>query len=274
MYGESVYLFVIILGLIVGSFLTALVARYGAKTIVYGRSSCSSCGTTLGMRDLIPVLSFLIQRGKCRHCESKISTSYLITELFIATLFVLIYQYIQGLGDLLFGEQVLLFVLYAGAFASLYALSLYDLEHFIIPDGFVVVFIVLGYMGRLSELFILGTPIGLMDFLAGVIVAVPFLILWIVSRGTWIGFGDVKLSVGVGGVLGISSGFTGLMLGIWIGALISLLYIAMSHTGFPLGKHRKQLTIKSEVPFGPYLALGTLVAFFYVRDVLGLTMLL
>lgn len=267
------YVGVAILGVIVGSFLTAFVARYGVKTMARGRSACSSCGITLSARDLIPVVSFLWQKGRCRHCESKISYSYIGTELGTALLFVLVFHKVFG-GTVESIESAILFVLYAATCATLLALSLYDLKHFIIPDKLVFIFAGLGYVTRITELVLSDVSITYMHIVSGPLLAIPFLLMWLISRGTWIGFGDVKLAVGIGGFLGIISGISALILGVWIGTVVSLVLIMFSHTGLSLGSSKKKITIKSEVPFGPFLALGTYTALFFFPDVLNISILL
>lgn len=269
---STYYLLVALLGLITGSFLTALVSRYGAKTMVRGRSACATCGTTLTFRDLIPVISFVVQRGRCRHCDTNISYSYLLTEVVTVILFLLIFHNIvevYGLSQ----ASIFLFVLIAIVFSTLLAISLYDLEHFIIPDGMVVVFVVAGYIASFYEVISTGGTVTLWHIFAGPIVALPFFFLWLVSKGRWIGFGDIKLAIGIGGLLGIVQGFSALVLGVWAGAIISLFIMGFTHVSFTFRKSKKRLTMKSEVPFGPYLALGTLLSYLFFPDVLNLSLL-
>ena len=265
------YFIVAVLGVIAGSFLTAYVARYGVKTMTRGRSACALCGTTLSPRELIPILSFIIQRGKCVHCESRISRMYLITEVLTSLMILLIFHTIFMNYGLTLGS-VVLFMLYVSVFATLLAISLYDLKHFIIPDPWVYVFIGLGYVTHIYHLVYVGESITYLDIISGPLVALPFFLMWLVSRGTWMGFGDIKLSIGIGGLLGIVSGISALVLGVWIGTVISLGMLFFSHTGLSLGRGVKKLTMKSEVPFGPFLALGTLLAFVWFGDVLGLSL--
>lgn len=269
---STYYLLVALLGLITGSFLTALVSRYGAKTMVRGRSACATCGTTLTFRDLIPVISFVVQRGRCRHCDTNISYSYLLTEVVTVILFLLIFHNIvevYGLSQ----ASIFLFVLIAIVFSTLLAISLYDLEHFIIPDGMVIVFVVVGYIASFYEVISTGGTVTLWHIFAGPIVALPFFFLWLVSKGRWIGFGDIKLAIGIGGLLGIVQGFSALVLGVWAGAIISLFIMGFTHVSFTFRKSKKRLTMKSEVPFGPYLALGTLLSYLFFPDVLNLSLL-
>lgn len=266
------YILTGVCGLIIGSFLSVLISRYGAKTIIYGRSRCGSCGRTLGFFDLVPLFSFLYMRGKCRMCGSRISRRYIVLEILTALVFVSITYHIHTLGPVLAGSFVWLFLLYAIAWSALIALAFYDLDHFIIPDGLVAVFIVAGYAARIMELSVEQMPFTYLTLISGVILAAPFLFFWIISRGTWLGFGDIKLIFGIGGMLGIISGTSAVILGIWFGAAISLILIATK--SFALVRIRKQLTMKSEVAFGPYLVLGTYTAFMFLPDVLNLSVFL
>ena len=241
--------------------------------MLFGRSTCGACGAKLGVLDLIPVLSYMAMRGRCRHCKSRISIMYIFAEIFTAFVFVLTLKHVLPLG-LPQGEALTLFTLYGLAFTCLIALSLYDFIHFIIPDGLVSGFIIFGYIARLYELDITGQGIALFDVYSGFLIAVPFLLIWIFSSGRWLGFGDVKLSLGIGGMLGIVSGISAVVLGVWIGAILSLLFLVFARGGFPFGIRKKHLTIKSEVPFGPFLALGVLLAFSLFPDIMGLSVYL
>lgn len=267
---EYIYIYTILLGVIVGSFITALVSRYGVKSMIFGRSVCGSCGTKLGVLDLIPVLSYILLRGRCRHCKSRISAMYVLVECITAIVFLLITQHVLFM-DIARNITAHLFILYALAFTCLIALSVYDFMHFIIPDSLVSGFIIFGYIARLYELNVTGYGITLIDVYSGFLLAVPFLLLWFFSKGRWLGFGDVKLSLGIGGLLGLVSGISAMVLGVWIGAVISLLIMLVSRFGYSFGMRRKNLTIKSEVPFGPFLAVGVVYAFAFYPDIMGLT---
>lgn len=90
--------------------------------------------------------------------------------------------------------------------------------------------------------------------LAGPLVALPFFALWLVSKGRWMGLGDIKLAVVIGWMLGLLGGFSALIFGVWAGALVSLVIIGITR----LVSRRSGLTMKSEIPFGPFLAAGAL----------------
>jgi prepilin signal peptidase PulO-like enzyme (type II secretory pathway) len=105
-----------------------------------------------------------------------------------------------------------------------------------------------------------------LTLLAGPVLFLPFFILWIVSNGRWIGLGDGKLALGFGWMLGLDYGLSAIVLAFWIGAVVSIFLIARER----LNLKKKQLTMKSEIPFAPYLILGYAIVYFLSIDVMGL----
>ncbi len=254
------YIFIFILGAIIGSFLNVVIYRLGTgASIMRGRSMCFSCGKVLGWYELIPVVSFLIQRRKCRMCKSKISWQYPIVEIVTGLLFLLTWTS---------GFQVLELFYFWIIIAVLLIIAVYDLRHKIIPNSFVYTFIVLSVLPLIWKY---GIQIFVMwDFYAAPILFLPFAGLWFISRGAWMGFGDAKLAWGIGWFLGLYAGISAIILSFWIGAVWGLSLIALSHTQQLLDK-RKRFTMKSEIPFGPFLIIGTLIVFFFNVDVFLLT---
>jgi len=144
----------------------------------------------------------------------------------------------------------------------LVVITIYDLKHKIIPDGLVYSFAALSFVsifGIWQATFFIPS---VWHFLAGPLLALPFALLWLVSRGTWMGFGDAKLALGMGWFLGLSGGGAAIILAFWIGAAVGLLLIALGRI-LKLFLFGKTFTIKSEIPFGPFLILGTLIAFLF-----------
>lgn len=250
-----------ILGTIIGSFANVFVLRYGTGRSLNGRSSCGSCGKKLSWHELIPVLSWLIQRGRCRSCESRVSPQYIIVELvfglvFVGCLFGSLYAGTPGSlseGLVWFSRLIYLWII---SFLLL-SLSIYDIRHMIIPDGMLYV---------LGAVVLTWNSVGLwgdwhallMMLISGPLVALPFFLLWLVSRGRWMGFGDIKLSVVLGWMLGLLGGFSALIFGVWAGAIISLAIIGITR----LVSRRTGLTMKSEIPFGPFLVAGAFLVLF------------
>lgn len=263
------FLFIFCLGAIVGSFLNVVILRYNTGRTVAGRSGCAQCGAQLRWFELIPVFSFLIQKGKCRTCGSKISWQYPLVELLTAVLFVLSY--------VTFGvENIVGLVTSFVIWSLLVVILVYDIHHKIIPNAFVYAFIALSF----GALFVTSTWIPtfelptLMNVLAGPLIAFPFAFLWFVSGGRWMGFGDAKLSLGIGWILGITGGISAVFFAFWIGAVVSVAlvcveYLRHSHARALSGAHGR-FTMKSEVPFAPFLILGFALVFFWQINLIAI----
>lgn len=243
------------LGLILGSFLNALLYRYNTGTsVVSGRSRCMRCGHALGALDLVPVLSYIFLRGRCRYCGTRISLQYPLVELAAAGLMIGV-----GLraGDLLEGALTAFFSL------TLLFVLVYDLRHYIIPWGALIVLMPLS----LVLAFVHGG--GVLDVLSGPILAAPLLFLSAVSKGRWMGWGDAPLELSVGWWLGLSAGFSALLLAFWTGAIVGVALIFFSSLRPPMSKtsRRGGYTMKSEVPFAPFLILGAWCSYFFHADI-------
>jgi leader peptidase (prepilin peptidase)/N-methyltransferase len=233
-----------LLGLAVGSFLNVVIHRVPRKeSVVQPRSRCPRCGTQLADRDNIPVLSWVLLRGRCRTCGEPISIRYPLVEVATAALFVA--------AALRFGWDWAL-PAYLVLFASLLAISLIDLEHYIIPNRvlyptvFVSIPLLVIAAAAQSEWGNLERAV------VGAVVAwVFFLILHLVSpRG--MGFGDVRLSFLLGlflGWLDLRHVFLGVFLGFLLGSIVGLVLMALRR------RNRKQ-----HIPFGPFLAAGAVIA--------------
>ena len=238
-----------IFGAISGSFLNVLILRFGKRSIL-GRSLCSSCARKLTWYELIPIFSFFALGGHCRTCRSLISIQYPIVESLTAFVFVLI--------GIVTYPNLLSFLFFAGVFSILIAIAVYDLFHKVVPDPFVFTFIVLTLLFALFSFFVYEIHIGFyLNLLAGPILFLPFLMLWYFSKGRLMGLGDGKLALGIGWLLGLPLGLSAITLGFWSGALISLLLLFF----FRLSNTSKRLTMKSEVPFAPFLIAATFLVF-------------
>lgn len=233
-----------IFGTIVGSFLNVLILRYNTGlSFVKGRSKCFSCGKILQSYELIPIFSFLFLKGKCSSCKSKISYQYPLVEFLTGILFFLAF--------LKFGATIL-FPFYLIIISILIAISVYDLKHKIIPDGMVFFFDAAAFV------FLMLSPHSILDFWAGPMLFAFFALLWLVSSGKWMGFGDAKLALGVGWLLGFSAGIFSIMLAFWIGAIVGLSILGLER----LNISKLKLTIKSEIPFAPFIIFALLLTLF------------
>lgn len=242
-------------GLIVGSFLNVVIYRYNTGMgLVTGGSKCLACAKQLRWYELVPVCSFLLQRGQCRRCLSKISWQYPLVELATGLLFWLSLR-VFGLAPVL--------PLYLVIMSLLVVITVYDLRHKIIPDGLVYTFISLSLLPVLisADWSLIWSHV-----LGGGLLFLFFFLLWRVSDGRWMGFGDAKLAVGVGFLLGLSGGVSAIVLAFWIGALVGVFLLALSHWRWG----QKRFNMKSEIPFAPFIVLGLLLNLLYHLNVASL----
>jgi prepilin signal peptidase PulO-like enzyme (type II secretory pathway) len=249
-----------IFGTIIGSFLNVVIWRLPQGKNLNGRSHCPSCDHILGVLDLVPLLSFIFLRGRCHWCGSKISWRYFILEFATGLLFALAWFYIQP-TDLISG--LLLFKDWLTV-SALVVVFMVDLEHMIILDQVIfpvsiVVFILNLTLDLSQHLQILSlqshTTSG---FIGAVALFLLFLAVWFFSSGKWMGFGDVKLVVLLGLVAGWPQAAVLLMLAVLTGGVVSIFLLLFS------GKN-----LKSQIPFGTFLAFGTVLALFYGEKLLS-----
>ncbi|MES2087851.1 MAG: prepilin peptidase [Patescibacteria group bacterium] len=272
-----------IFGTIVGSFLNVVILRFNTGGTLGGRSHCFTCGKDIAWYDLVPLWSFLFLGGTCRFCKSKISFQYPLVEFLAGLIFAISFCQFSpqvSLLGLYHTTDYLLFSISLIIYSLLIVIAVYDFRHQIIPDLLVFLFAIfallkLFLMNDVSALFMFP---GLLNLLAGPLLALPLFLLWLVSRGRWIGLGDAKLMLGVGWFLGFTLGASAMIIGFWIGALVSVLLLGLGKLmkasfGQFLGLSfsLKNLTIKSEVPLAPFLILGFFIAAFFKIDVLGLS---
>ena len=264
----SIFLFVIVLcfGMVIGSFLNVVILRYGTGlSFAKGHSRCFSCSHRLSWYDLIPFFSFLFLKGRCRYCKSKISSQYPLIEMISGLVLLLLYFNVFWVNPTLFVFDALIFYI-------LLMIATYDFRHKIIPDGLVYSFVIISLL-RIVYLIGFGRLFSFpfyLDLLAGPALFLFFYILWAISRGRWIGFADAKLALGVGWFLGFFASISAIILSFWIGAIISLAIIAFGK----LNLLSKKLTIKSEIPFAPFIILAVFLEYFSNFDFLSLHTLL
>lgn len=253
-------IFTFIFGTIVGSFLNVVALRFNTGTTIGGRSKCMSCGNQLTWKELIPLFSFLFQGGACRKCQSKISWQYPLIEFCAGAIFVLIFFVYPPVSAL----TAFTTLLYIFVTCLLLVISAYDIKHKIIPDQFVYTFILLTLIG----LCVGGTSwlhvTTISAFVAGPLTALPFALLWVVSKGTWMGLGDAKLVLGIGWLLGISGGINAIILAFWIAAVISVAWLFVTY---------KRFKPRTEIPFGPYLIIGMYLVLLFNIQVMDIHLL-
>ncbi|HVY35831.1 MAG TPA: prepilin peptidase [Candidatus Paceibacterota bacterium] len=237
---------IFVLGLLIGSFLNVVILRmHTGRSFVKGKSICPRCGRKLRWFELVPVVSFLALRGRCRTCHEHISFQYPIVELLTGFLFVLFYIKAPLAGG--FSAFSWAWFVFMATIASvLIVITVYDIRHKIIPDGAVYTFILLALISVVYHVITGGIALIFPLLIAGVVVALPFFLIWFFSKGKFMGFGDVKLALGMGWLLGLSQGFTAVIFGFWIGGIFGLFLIALSH----------RYSMKSEIPLAPFLIAG------------------
>ncbi len=254
------FLVTFIFGTFIGSFLNVIIFRFNTNHHSGGRSKCMSCGKTLRAHELIPVISYAIQGGKCRNCKATISPQYPIVEAITGLLFALVFWQFRFFLVSFYSYYLLLVSYCLLIFSILTVIFFYDLKHKIIPNSLVYAFIGLSFFSPFifSNLEIIPYSLSLFTFISGPLIALPLFALWLGSRGKWIGFGDVKFAVGMGYFLGLSAGFAALMLSFWVGALYGILLLIFKG---------KKYSMKSEIPFAPFLIIGLLLSFFLKIDI-------
>ncbi len=242
------------LGTIIGSFLNVVVLRMNTGRTLGGRSMCFSCGKTLHWHELVPLASFLVQKGKCTKCTARISWQYPIVEALTGLVFMLVA--LKFIPLLPFNIELFLINLTFAVFIfSIWiAISVYDIRHTIIPSNLVwgvnaVIFVSL-FLLRDGAL-VIHMP-ELSALLAGPVIALPFAALWLFSKGKLMGLGDAKLMLGIGWLLGILPGIVAVVVAFWMGALVSLTLMAFA---------KKRYGMRSAIPFGPFLALSAFLIY-------------
>ncbi len=244
---------IFIFGLVIGSFLNSIIYRLQAgESFLFKRSFCPHCKHKLGWQDLIPLLSFLILRGKCRYCHQKISLQYPLVEFTTATIFLLLVNIFTTVN--LFP---LLYFLIISCF--LIIIFVYDLKYYIIPDKIIYPAIGVTFLYNIfySYFVLHSTYYILYSIYSAFGAAAFFLAIVLVSRGKWMGVGDIKLAFFMGLFLGWPNILVALFLAFFIGAIMGIGLILV---------HRKSL--RSEVPFGPFLVVGTFIALFWGQNVI------
>lgn len=254
---------VFIFGLVIGSFLNALTWRlYAGESVWRGRSRCPKCKHVLGPLDLIPIFSFIFLKGKCRYCGKKISWQYPLVELATAVLFTVAYllifnfQFPISNEFLIFNFLNLLRMWFV--ISVMIVIFVYDLKYSLILDKIIYPAAAVAF---LASPLIYGGVVSWQNVAVTLAAAAAgggfFLCQYLFSRGKWIGGGDIKMGFLMGLTLGMGGLLVALFFSYVIGAIVGLGLIAA---------HRK--TMKSQIPFGTFLAVGTLIAMFWAEPIL------
>ena len=245
-----IILLLFLVGLFVGSFLGVLVDRIPKrKPFIYERSICDFCKEKLNWYDLIPVLSFILLRGKCRYCKKTLPLFYPTIELLTGIVYILIYLFITTI----FPFSYLNLVYYFFICSLLIVIFYIDFKHGIIPDKILLsavlatsIYLV---VNNLSLIYI--------HFFSGVFASLFFLIISLLyfyfRKKIAMGGGDIKFAF----LMGLILGFPGIIVGLYSAFLTAALYsIILIIWG-------KKAFLKDSIPFGPFLVLGTFISIFW-----------
>lgn len=254
----AILVFVFVLGLCVGSFLNVLIYRLPRNLPLTGRSFCPKCRKKISWYDNIPLLSFLLLKGRCRACHSPISFQYPLVELATGTLFVIAFLFFPWqnyeLRFMIYDLGGWLLLVYGFWLVSaLVAIFVIDLKHQIIPDQLIyptAVFSVLfEFINRYSSV--------INHLLSAFGAGFFFLLLHLFTRGRGMGFGDVKLSVLMGLILGFPKAILAFYIAFLTGAFWGVILILAGKKKFG-----------QQVPFGPFLVGSAVIALFWGEVIL------
>ncbi|RJQ13827.1 prepilin peptidase [Candidatus Parcubacteria bacterium] len=235
-----------LLGLIVGSFLNVLILRtWRQEEVVSKPSYCYHCNHPLGVLDLVPLFSFLINKGTCRYCHQKISWQYPLVELATAVLFVFVAQ--KFIVPFVFTPMpMILTILYFALGSLLIAMFTFDFKYLVIPDRFLYPAVILSVIGVLLEGEIINR------LLTGLVLGGLFAILVYGSKERAMGSGDIYLALIMGLVLGFPAVLVGVILAFLGGSVFGIWWV-----------FKKQQSFKTHIPFGPFLIGALLVVWLW-----------
>lgn len=239
-YSDIVFLigfFVFVLGTAMGSFINVVVDRLIHGEGLGGRSHCDYCKKTLSWYDLIPLLSFIMIKGKCRRCHKKLSIQYPLVEFVTGILYLGTWILVPNLSV----------ILYWGIVSSAWIIFLSDLRYKLISDYMQFSLFVCILFQKIVEKASFFSLIG--DLFAGIMVALPIGLIYVVTNEKAMGLGDVILAGIIGFFLGVGRGFLALYISFLIGAIVGVVLLIQRKKG-----------MKSTIPFGPFLLIGMLIS--------------
>ncbi len=234
--------FGLVLGAIVGSYLNVVIFRYGTDSSLRGRSVCRECNRQLAAWELIPIVSYLLLRGRCHTCHKPISWRYpvieLLTGLFTAGILVTL------------GTSLPAWSLVAAVWLAT-TIFWIDIDQMVIPDGAVLGLFVAAFVWQVTQNQVAGGLLG------AVAMSLVILLIIFLTRGAGMGWGDAKLAVALGFLLGWPLALVGLFLGIVLGAVYGV--------GLLLARRAKR---KDPIPFAPFLLVGTALTMLWGQQLL------
>ncbi len=238
------YVLILTLGFIIGSFLNVCIYRIPRKeSIAYPPSHCTYCSSPLKWYDLVPILSYLFLRGKCRYCGGSISPRYPFVEALTGIIFLLTFYHYNLSIDFLFYSFVL---------SILIVISFIDYDEQIIPDGLLLILLSGAIIYKLLNYFLLKLPLNLWDNIFGFLIGFAlFFLIALISKGS-MGGGDIKLIALLGLILGLKKTLLNILLSFIIGAIVSIVLLLTKRKGR-----------KDAVPFGPFINISFLITLFW-----------
>lgn len=234
-----VYLYVFIVGTIIGSFLNVVICRVPeGQSIVYPGSHCPQCQNKLVWKQLIPLISFIVQRAKCAYCGTKIPATYPLVELFTGIVFALIYH-VTG-----FTWLTLVYWILAACFIAVIVI---DWKHTIIPDGINLTIFAVGIVASLT-----GITLPISEALIGGLTGGGILLLLAVASRGGMGGGDIKFLAAVG----LFAGWKLVLVTLFLASITATIYglVRILRLGYARGR---------QIPFGPFLAASAMAALLY-----------
>lgn len=253
------YIFIFVLGLIIGSFLNVCIYRIPQeKSIIRPSSRCPSCGVPIKFYDNIPVISYLLLRGKCRSCDTRLSMRYPLVELINAIIYVLV---LHRFGS----EPSWVLMVYFIFVSSLVIIFFIDIDHQIIPDGITLPGIPLAIIFGATVMPDPFAPNSLLSWKASITGMIAgggfYYLIGVVGKAVLkkeaMGGGDIKMMAMVGALLGWKSVILTTFIGSLLGSITGIFLILFK--GSEWG---------SKIPFGPYLAIGAIVSLLWGQDIL------
>lgn len=242
-------------GLCIGSFINALTIRINNGQSIWGRSQCPHCHKQISGQDNVPLLSFIFLRGHCRHCQIKISWQYPLVELISGILFALIFIKITGLINLeaLSSHQWWQIIRDWFVVATMVAIFICDFKWYLIFDKITLPAIAI----TLALNLILS--VGIKSLLLGMLIGgIFFAAQFYLSRGRWIGGGDIRLGILIGAVFGWPTTLLVLFLGYFVGSIVSLVLLAVKNKSW-----------KAEVPLGVFLSVAAIFCLFFGERIMS-----
>lgn len=231
-----IYFIIFAFGACIGSFLNVCILRLPSdESIIKGASHCMTCGEKIKKRDLIPIISWCLLKGKCRNCKANISARYTVIEILNAVLYVLIFA--------LFGffQKPFLPAIVCLLLSCLIVVFFMDLDTQTINTGILIVIALLG----IARYFLVGDLTWQSQLIGAFCISIPFLIIVIASKERAMGLGDAILMFSSGLVLGVKAIIIAAFIGLILGSVVGLIQ-----------KHR---TGSNKFAFGPWLSVGIAV---------------